>query len=275
MATRQMQLSDKKKHFALILPVFFVSPPTHEFICGTKEKSFKSFVSFPLHIPVNSSSWIPSYLEIKIIRPSLVDFLFNETIIQADEQQQDDFVNGIRLSTKPILRFRPPAASTTRSPATVYRFNKTTLAPSVMKTSKIWQQLSFRLPRDIRPRKYQLRLQPDLKNKTFSGNITIRLEVLKPISYIPLHAKLLTVETKNVEKLDEELKPLRTITPSLTFEHPQLEYWVTEFAEPLEVGNYSIQLSFNGSLVDRIVGFYQSSYLDKERKEKRYKEGEE
>lgn len=144
-----------------------------------------------------------------------------------------------------------------------------------MKTSKIWQQLSFRLPRDIRPRKYQLRLQPDLKNKTFSGNITIRLEVLKPISYIPLHSKLLTVETKNVEKLDEELKPLRTITPSLTFEHPQLEYWVTEFAEPLEVGNYSIQLSFNGSLVDRIVGFYQSSYLDKERKEKRYKEVEE
>ncbi|XP_075149879.1 glutamyl aminopeptidase-like isoform X1 [Haematobia irritans] len=197
------------------------------------------------------------------------DFSYNETILQASEQQEFSTINGgIPLSTKPILRFRP-VAEPTKPPANTYRFNKTTLAPSIMNTSKIWQQLSFRLPREIRPHKYLLRLQPDLTNKTFSGNLTIRLEVLKPISFIPLHSKLLSVETKDVQRLDDDMKPLRSIEPSLTFEHPQLEYWVTEFAEPLEIGNYSMQLVFNGSLIDRIVGLYQSSYLDKKRNEKR------
>lgn len=137
-------------------------------------------------------------------------------------------------------------------------------------SSKISQLLSFRLPQEIRPLTYHLRLQPDLKNKTFSGNISITLELLKPISFIPVHSKLLTVETKGVQQLDADLQPIRPLTPSLTFEEPRLEYWVTEFAEPLEAGNYCMQLDFNGSLVNRIVGFYQSSYLDRERNEKRY-----
>lgn len=195
------------------------------------------------------------------------DFTYNETTnIQADEEL---LLNGLSLSTKPILRFRP-VTSTTKAPSNVYSSKKPTLAPSVMATSKILQQISFRLPRELRPRHYQLRLQPDLMNKTFSGNVTIRLEVLKPIAFIPVHSKMLTVETKEIMQLDGDMKPLRSIAPSLTFEHPQLEYWVTEFAEPLDVGNYSLHLKFNGSLVDRIVGFYQSSYLDKQRNEKRY-----
>lgn len=140
-----------------------------------------------------------------------------------------------------------------------------------MATSKILQHLSFRLPKELKPLRYNLILQPDLSSKTFNGNVTIRLEVMKPISYIPVHSKFLTVVTKEVVQLGDEEKPARTIQPLLTFEHPQLEYWVTEFAEPLEAGNYSLQLAFNGSLVDRIVGFYQSSYMDAKRNEKRYK----
>ena len=198
----------------------------------------------------------------------LTDFSYNETVIQEEDEQVNDV---LRLSTKPIIRFRP-VTSTTEVPLNtkVILFNKTTLAPRIMATSKVLQYLSFRLPRELKPLRYNLTLQPDLKNKTFSGNVTIRLEVLKPISFIPVHSKFLTVETKEVLKLGDEEKPIRKITPSLTFEHPQFEYWITEFDQPLEVGNYSLQLAFNGSLVDRIVGFYQSSYLDKERNEKRY-----
>uniref|UniRef100_T1PDR7 glutamyl aminopeptidase n=1 Tax=Musca domestica TaxID=7370 RepID=T1PDR7_MUSDO len=199
------------------------------------------------------------------------DFSYNDTILKADGQLGYEN-GGIPLSTKPILRFRPTDQQTqtpSPPPSKVIRFNKTTLAPRIMTASKVLHQLSFRLPRELRPHKYNLRLQPDLKNKTFTGNVTIRLEVLKPISFIPLHSKLLTVETKEVQQLGEDLQPLKSLTPTLTFEHPEFQYWVTEFAEPLEVGNYSLQLAFNGSLVDRIVGFYQSSYLDKKKNEKR------
>uniref|UniRef100_A0A1I8P3V9 Aminopeptidase n=1 Tax=Stomoxys calcitrans TaxID=35570 RepID=A0A1I8P3V9_STOCA len=138
-----------------------------------------------------------------------------------------------------------------------------------MSTSKVRQQLSFRLPKELRPQKYDLRLQPDLKNKTFAGTIKIILEVINPISFIPVHSKLLRVQTKEVQQLDEELRPQRLIIPTLTYEDPHFEYWVTEFEKPLDVGIYSMQLDFSGSLVDRIVGFYQSSYLDKDRNEKR------
>lgn len=198
----------------------------------------------------------------------LLDLIYNETIVQEEDEQVNDV---LRLSTKPIIRFRPVTSTTQTLPnSKVILFNRTTIAPKIMATSKVLQQLSFRLPRELKPFRYNLTLQPNLKTKTFSGNVTIRLEVLKPISFIPVHSKFLTVATKEVVKLSEEGKPARQITPSLTFEHPQFEYWVTEFDEPLEVGNYSLQLAFNGSLVDRIVGFYQSSYLDKERNEKRY-----
>ncbi|XP_061399840.1 glutamyl aminopeptidase-like [Musca vetustissima] len=136
-----------------------------------------------------------------------------------------------------------------------------------MATSKIKHLLSFRLPKELLPQHYELRLQPDLLNKTFSGNVKIRLQILKPISFIPVHSKLLTVETKNVQRICDN--SVVTVTPSLTYDHPEFEYWVTEFAEPLDEGTYSIELAFSGSLVDRIVGFYQSSYLDKVRNVKR------
>ncbi|XP_005182090.2 glutamyl aminopeptidase [Musca domestica] len=138
-----------------------------------------------------------------------------------------------------------------------------------MATSKVKHLLSFRLPKELRPLHYQLRLQPDLGTKTFLGSVTLRLEVQKPISFIPVHSKLLNVETKNVQQLNGDFQPVRCLTPSLTYEYPEFEYWITEFPEPLEVGFYSIDFAFNGSLVDRIVGFYQSSYLDKQRNVKR------
>jgi len=71
------------------------------------------------------------------------------------------------------------------------------------------------------------------------------------------------VSTVEVKHLDESGAPLKDITPSLTFAHPEFEYWVTEFEQPLEAGNYSLRLNFSGSLADRITGMYQSTYLDK------------
>uniref|UniRef100_A0A1A9WMJ1 Aminopeptidase n=1 Tax=Glossina brevipalpis TaxID=37001 RepID=A0A1A9WMJ1_9MUSC len=177
-------------------------------------------------------------------------------------------------STKPIKRFRSAASSSSSFTSTVkpriFIFNKTTIAPHVMNTSKILSQLSCRLPREIKPRQYQLRLQPDLKNRTFDGNVKIHLEVLKPISFIPVHAKYLKVDTEEFWQLDETNTPLRKIIPVLTFSYPDCEYWVTEFSEPLQIGNYSLLLNFKGSMAYRIVGLYQSSYWDEARNKERW-----
>lgn len=144
------------------------------------------------------------------------------------------------------------------------------IEPAIAAASKALEKLSFRLPKEIRPHRYNLRLQPDLVNKTYQGSVTIKLEVLKPISYIPIHAKTLNVTTEEVMQLSEAGAPLHKLTPTLTFAHPALEYWVTEFTDPLQVGNYSLRLSFNGSLSDRIFGFYASSYLDTKTNQRRW-----
>lgn len=136
-------------------------------------------------------------------------------------------------------------------------------------TSKIIQNLSFRLPKEIRPIYYDLLLQPNLNEKTFSGNVSIRLKILKPISYIPIHSKKLNITKTSFHKILDNNGKTTPVDILQTFEYTPHEYWVTEFDKDLDIGDYSLNLSFNGSLINRIVGFYQSSYLDTKTGKKR------
>ncbi|XP_017104425.2 glutamyl aminopeptidase isoform X1 [Drosophila bipectinata] len=168
------------------------------------------------------------------------------------------------LSTKPILSvLSDNRVHTTQVPAIGKIRQMATLAPAVKAASKVLQNLGFRLPKQLKPSKYRLHLRPDLDKKIYSGNISISLQVLEPISFIPVHTDRLNVSTVEVQHLDDSGAPLKNITPVLTFEHPEFEYWVTEFEQPLDVGNYSLSLNFTGSLTERITGMYQSAYQDK------------
>lgn len=127
-------------------------------------------------------------------------------------------------------------------------------------TSKVLDQLHFRLPREIRPTLYELLLNPDLKAYTFSGNVSIHLKVDKPMSFIAVHSNKLSITSTLLEQLHEG--NVRNISIANAFAFPKYEYWVTEVEEPLPTGVYVLRLAFNGSLTDRIVGFYGSSYYD-------------
>lgn len=145
--------------------------------------------------------------------------------------------------------------------------NSNKMLTEVMQKSKVLRAISFRLPTEIKPKRYDLYLHPNLKTKTFSGRVTIELEVLKPISFIPVHSKNLNITTENLWRVSDGDKT--KIEPSLTFNHEKFEYWITEFTDALETGEYAITYAFNGSLTDRIVGLYQSSYLDEATNETR------
>lgn len=135
-------------------------------------------------------------------------------------------------------------------------------------SSKIISKLRWRLPSEIHPQLYNLRLYPNLKEKTFSGNISIHLQVKAPISYIVVHSKRLTISQTLLQQTLSN-GDLKNISIANAFEYPEYEYWVTEVNEPLAVGDYVLGLTFNGSLTDRIVGFYQSSYFDSIKNERR------
>lgn len=133
---------------------------------------------------------------------------------------------------------------------------------SMVSQSKVVQHLSWRLPREIKPSFYDLFLHPDFDTQLFSGRVSIRLEVTRPISFVAVHAKSLDItETGLVRNLaGDDLT--RDIPIARAFAHPEFDYWVTELDAPLDVGEYDLRLTFNGKLSGKITGFYSSSYKD-------------
>lgn len=133
---------------------------------------------------------------------------------------------------------------------------------NVPKMSKIIDQLAWRLPKEIKPIRYELTLKPDLKTKTFAGNVAIHLSVAKPIAYIAVHAHTLTITKTLLESKNTTTGDRSNVTIAHAFAYPLFQYWVTEVPKPLDAGDYVLGLSFNGSLENRIVGFYQSTYIN-------------
>lgn len=138
--------------------------------------------------------------------------------------------------------------------------NSTVRTMRAAQVSKVLDQLTWRLPKEIRPTLYNLCLRPDFKTKTFTGNVSIHVNVNGPISFVAVNQKLLSItKTTLVEK---KTNGERNVEIANTFDYPERELWVTELDQPLTIGEYILHLQFNGSLDNRIVGFYQSSYID-------------
>lgn len=127
--------------------------------------------------------------------------------------------------------------------------------------SKVLDQLGWRLPSAIRPKRYDLHLAPDLQTKRFEGRVRIELELSQPMSFIAVHSNQLTITGTQLDSLKKG-----AVSIANAFDYPRFQYWVTETEEMLDAGDYVLTLKFNGSLMDRRVGFYQSSYIAADQK---------
>jgi puromycin-sensitive aminopeptidase len=115
----------------------------------------------------------------------------------------------------------------------------------------------YRLPRDIVPTRYDLRLEPDLTNATFLGLATITLTVVQSTTVIVLNALELVIDSAVAEDsqgqreratidMDESLQRCRLTVP-----------------RPMAPGEWRLHLAFRGTLNDTLRGFYRSTYKDK------------
>ncbi|XP_049536355.1 glutamyl aminopeptidase-like [Anopheles darlingi] len=148
----------------------------------------------------------------------------------------------------------------------------TPVAGSMNRVFKMGEQivrtLGFRLPRHVKPVHYELRLQTDLTSETFSGTVGIELNVSEVTNYIVLHSKRLTITDTELRALlltNDARAPAdgQEIGIRRAYEVPEHEYWVIETQDDIAAGDYRLSLQFNGSLADRIIGFYSSQYRDK------------
>jgi puromycin-sensitive aminopeptidase len=114
----------------------------------------------------------------------------------------------------------------------------------------------FRLPRHVIPTRYELRLEPDLPAAAFHGRVTISVTVVQPTTVLLLNALELAIEEAAVEDLHGHRH-----SASIVLDEP-LQRCKLTVGQPMEPGQWRLQLRFRGTLNDKLRGFYRSTYKD-------------
>ncbi|XP_042002862.1 aminopeptidase M1-like isoform X1 [Salvia splendens] len=127
-----------------------------------------------------------------------------------------------------------------------------------------------RLPKFAIPKRYDLKLKPDLAACKFAGAVQISVDVVSDTKFLVLNAAelscfhfclgiyLSSIEINCIDENDEidkwVLEPVRVDL----FEEDEI--LVLEFKESLPIGVGVLSLGFEGTLNDRMKGFYRSTY---------------
>jgi puromycin-sensitive aminopeptidase len=119
----------------------------------------------------------------------------------------------------------------------------------------------YRLPRHARPRRYELRLTPDLDAATFAGDVSIDVEVLEPCDHLVLHAADLDVSAAKLRAGDQVLAAEVSLDP-------ELQQLRLALPRPVEAGSYRLDIGFEGVLNDQLRGFYRSTFTDQSGRER-------
>ncbi len=112
------------------------------------------------------------------------------------------------------------------------------------------------LPTTVRPKKYQLRLQPDFSNFTFQGEETVDVEVVDSTAEIVLNAADLKINSAVLHRNGRSSTATNIVLAS------SRQTATLTFAERIPAGDASLEISFTGDLNDKLHGFYRSEYTD-------------
>jgi puromycin-sensitive aminopeptidase len=109
----------------------------------------------------------------------------------------------------------------------------------------------YRLPRSVVPHRYSLALEPELGRATFAGHVIIDATVNEAAPHILLNADELEIHSVKIDGED------------VAFElQPATERLLVHRA--VEVGTTTIEITFTGTLNDKLRGWYRSTYKDAE-----------
>jgi puromycin-sensitive aminopeptidase len=109
----------------------------------------------------------------------------------------------------------------------------------------------FRLPRDVRPERYTIRLAPDLDTWTFTGEETVLLRLDRSVRRLELHAVDLEVTAASATA------GRRRHAPRVVY-HPERETVELRFREPLPAGRGTLRLAFRGTIGTGLRGLYRA-----------------
>jgi aminopeptidase N len=137
------------------------------------------------------------------------------------------------------------------------RFFALLLAVSTLHTACAEAPFSFeatpgKLPKNIVPRHYDIRLVPDLDEFTTHGTVTVDLEVLKPANEITFNAlDLVVTRATLLAQKETALKPT---------EDTNLQTVTLKLPEVLPPGKSRLVLEFSGKITEQAQGLFYVKY---------------
>ena len=127
------------------------------------------------------------------------------------------------------------------------------LSTSAHAATPVGPQLPGRLPPDVVPVHYDMRVDPDAAHLVFSGSETITISVLRPTRTIVMNAADVTV---GKALLDGRSAPTR-----ISFDSKD-ETVSFAFARPIAAGTHRIALDFAGKIYQSAAGLFAVDYKD-------------
>src|SRR5215813_11707635 len=116
--------------------------------------------------------------------------------------------------------------------------------------------MDYRLPATVVPKRYDLRLEPDLTAATFAGEAVITVEVETTVTEIVCNAAELAIQSAALTR-DGSVPIHGSITLDTASERARFV-----FPAAIAPGEWKLTLRFTGTLNDRLHGFYRSTYKD-------------
>ena len=113
----------------------------------------------------------------------------------------------------------------------------------------------YRLPRQVVPRHYRLRMEPDLEAATFAGSEVVTVEVVEATDRVVLNAAELRIEDARFVRGHDRV-------PAEVEYDEERQRAVLRVPEPLSTGPWELHCRFTGILNDQLRGFYRSTFTD-------------
>jgi puromycin-sensitive aminopeptidase len=110
---------------------------------------------------------------------------------------------------------------------------------------------NFRLPTDVRPRRYGAEVRVDLATDRFEGALTIELALERPRAALHLHAVGLEISSARVEA------GARALDGRASFD-AESETVTLTFDEPLPAGAATLRLAYRGAFSPGLRGLYRA-----------------
>ncbi|MEX2252454.1 MAG: M1 family metallopeptidase [Acidimicrobiia bacterium] len=114
----------------------------------------------------------------------------------------------------------------------------------------------YRLPRQVIPSHYDLRLEPDLESFTFKGSVSITLGAVETVDVIVLNCAELDIESAHLVSGEATIE-VGEIVYDEEFEFARLT-----LASPATPGTYQLDIEYTGIVNDQLRGLYRSSFKD-------------